>query len=167
MRIYEELFIVRPDTLDEELDPLIDQFKGVITQAGGTIDKTEKWGIRKLAYRVLKQSEGQYVLMQFTAGPETVKELERRMRVADAVIKFITVRIDEKLKRIEKRKKAREKRAARKPVVPAAPPVIASPLLPQESPVPIPGAPGAGTPAAATPSAATPAVGTPAPAERT
>jgi small subunit ribosomal protein S6 len=149
MRIYEELFIVRPDTLDEELDPLIEQFKGVITQAGGTIDKTEKWGIRKLAYRVLKQAEGQFVLMQFTAAPDTVKELERRMRVADAVIKFITVRIDEKLKRIEKRKKAREKRAARKPAVPVAPPAIASPLLPQEAPVPIPGAPGAGTPAPA------------------
>jgi small subunit ribosomal protein S6 len=172
MRIYEELFIVRPDTLDEELDPLIEQFKSVITQAGGTVDKTEKWGVRKLAYRVMKQAEGQYVLLQFTAGPETVKELERRMRVADTVMKFITVRIDEKLKRIEKRKKAREKRAARKPVVPVAAPVVASPLLPQDTPVPIPGAPGAGSPGAGTPApaapvVATPAVGTPAPAERT
>ena len=145
MRVYEEFFNVRPDTLDEELDPLIEQFKSVITQAGGTVDKTEKWGIRKLAYRVMKQSEGQYILLQFTANPEAVKELERRMRVADAVMKFITVRIDEKLKRIEKRRKAREKRAARKPVVPAAPPAIASPLLPQEAPAPIPGAPGGST----------------------
>ncbi len=93
------------------MDPLIEQLKSVITHTGGTLDKTEKWGIRKLAYRVLKHNEGQYILLQFTAKPDTVKELERRLRVADMVIKFITVRIDEKLKRIEKRKKAREKRA--------------------------------------------------------
>ena len=115
MRIYEELFVVQPDATDEQIDPLIEQLKGIITQAGGTLDKTEKWGMRKLAYRVLKYNEGQYILLQFTAKPETVRELERRLRVNDLVIKFLTVRIDEKLKRIEKRKKQREKRAARKP----------------------------------------------------
>ena len=105
MRIYEELFIVRADTPEEELDPLIEQLKGVITTAGGTIEKVEKWGVRKLAYRVAKQNEGQYILIVFNAKADTVKELERRMRVSDMVMKFITVRIDEKLKRIEKRKK--------------------------------------------------------------
>src|SRR5581483_10166611 len=132
MRIYEELFIVRPDATDEEVDPLIEQLKNVITQTGGTLDKTEKWGVRKLAYRVLKYNEAQYILLQFSAKPETVKEVQRRLRVADLVMKHITVRIDEKLKRIEKRKKAREKRAARKPPAPAPAVVIASPLLPQE-----------------------------------
>lgn len=146
MRIYEELFIVRPDATDEELDPLIDQLKGVITHDGGTLDKSEKWGVRKLAYRVGKSNEGQYILLQFTAQPNTVREIERRLRVADLVVKFITVRIDEKLKRIEKRKKAREKRAARKP---AAPPV--SPLLPGEAAPAVPGAP---APAPAAPVAA-------------
>ena len=87
MRIYEELFIVRPDATDEEVDPVIEQLKNVITNAGGTLDKTEKWGVRKLAYRVMKQAEGQYILLQFTAGPETVKEIERRLRVADLVTK--------------------------------------------------------------------------------
>ncbi len=143
MRIYEELFIVRPDATDEEIDPLIEQLKNVITHAGGTLDKTEKWGVRKLAYRVLKFNEGQYILLQFTAQSEAVKEIERRLRVADLVFKFITVRIDEKMKRIEKRKKAREKRAARKPAVPVSAPSIASPLLPAEAPAPVPGAPGA------------------------
>jgi len=143
MRIYEQLFIVRPDATEEEVDPLIEQLKNVITHAGGTIEKTEKWGVRKLAYRVLKYNEGQYVLLQFTAGPEAVKELERRLRVADLVLKFLTVRIDEKLKRIEKRRKAREKRAARKPVTPPQAPAVASPLLPHEAPAPVPGAPGA------------------------
>jgi small subunit ribosomal protein S6 len=140
MRIYEELFIVRPDATDEEVDPVIEQVRNIVTHAGGTLDKTEKWGIRRLAYRVAKHEEGQYILLQFTAGAETVKEIERRLRVADVVLKFITVRIDEKLKRIEKRRKAREKRAARKPVAPASP-AVASPVLPQEAPAPIPGAP--------------------------
>jgi len=146
MRIYEELFVVRPDATDEEVDPLIEQLRNAITQGGGTLDKTEKWGVRKLAYRVLKYNEGQYILLQFSAKPETVKEIERRLRVADLVLKFLTVRIDEKLKRIEKRKKAREKRAARKPAVPPAAPALASPLLTSEPPAPVPGAPGA-TPA--------------------
>ena len=150
MRIYEELFVVRPDATDEEVDPVIEQLKNVITQAGGTLDKTEKWGVRKLAYRVLKYKEGQYIQLQFSAKPETVKEVERRLRVADLVLKFLTVRIDERLKRIEKRKKAREKRVARKPAAPAVTPAVASPLLTSEPSAPVPGAPG-GTPA--TPSA--------------
>ena len=148
MRIYEELFIVRPDATDEEIDPVVEQLKHVITEAGGTVDKTEKWGVRKLAYRVMKHSEGQYILLQFTAKPDTVKEVERRLRVADLVMKYLTVRIDEKLKRIEKRRKAREKRAARKPPPAPSIPAVASPLLPSEPAAPVPGAPGAPAPAA-------------------
>ena len=147
MRIYEELFIVRPDATDEELEPLLEQLKSVITHDGGTLDKTERWGVRKLAYRVLKYNEGQYILLQFTAQPNTVREIERRLRVADMVLKFLTVRIDEKLKRIEKRKKAREKRAARKPAAPLTPAVAVSPLLPGEPAQTVPGAP-ASAPAA-------------------
>jgi small subunit ribosomal protein S6 len=119
MRIYEELFIVQPEATDEEVDQVVEQASAVVTNAGGTIDKVDKWGKRRLAYRVDKHRDGFYVLLQFTASPETVRELERRLRVSDAVIKFLTVRIDENLKRIEKRKKQREKRAARKPASPA------------------------------------------------
>lgn len=153
MRIYEELFIVRPDATDEEVDPVIEQLKNIVTQAGGTMDKTEKWGVRKLAYRVLKHDEGQYILLQFTVNADTVREIERRLRVADVVLKFLTVRIDEKLKRIEKRKKAREKRAARKPPPAPSIPAMASPALPQDSPAPIPGAPATPGAAPAVPSA--------------
>ena len=148
MRIYEELFIVRPDATEEEVDPLIEQLKNVVAQTGGTLEKTEKWGVRRLAYRVLKYNEGQYILLQFSAKPETVKEIERRLRVADLVLKFLTVRIDEKLKRIEKRKKAREKRALRKPAPAPAPAAVASPSMPAEPAAPMPGPPGsASTPA--------------------
>ena len=150
MRIYEELFIVRPDSTDEEVDPVIDQLKNIITQSGGTLDKIEKWGVRKLAYRVAKQVEGHYILLQFTAQAEAVKELERRLRVSDVVMKYITVRIDEKLKRIEKRRKAREKRALRKPPpAPAAPLLASSPAMPSATPGPVPGAPSAPAPEAA------------------
>jgi small subunit ribosomal protein S6 len=153
MRVYEELFIVRPDATDEEVDPLIEQIKNVITSGGGTVEKAERWGVRKLAYRVQKRSEGLYILVQFSAGPQLAKELERRLRVSDLVLKFITVRIDEKMKRIEKRKKAREKRAARRPAPasmasPATPaPVPQAPALPAAEPAgPTPGAPVPGAP---------------------
>jgi len=109
-RIYEELFIIKPDATEEEIDQIIEQMKGVITTAEGTIDKVDKWGKRRLAYRVDKHREGSYVLIQFTAKPETVKELERRLRVTDAVIKFLTVRIDEEQKRLDKIKKLRDAR---------------------------------------------------------
>ena len=142
MRIYEELFIVRPDATDEEIDPLVDQVKTVIANASGTVEKLEKWGVRKLAYRVAKRAEGYYVLLQFTAGPEAVKEIERRLRVSDLVLKFITVRVDERLKKVEKRRKAREKRAHRKPPMPVAAPAV--PVTPAEPPAPVPGEPVAG-----------------------
>src|SRR6478672_5837222 len=129
MRIYEQLFIVRPDAPDEEVDPFLEQMKGVVTNAGGTVDKMEKWGKRRLAYRVEKYKEGAFVLFQFSSGRETGKKFERRLRVSDLVIKFITVRIDETLKRLDKRKKDREKRAHRKATAAPAP---AQPSVAQE-----------------------------------
>ena len=130
MRVYEELFIVKPDAPEEEVDAYIGQLKDLITNGKGTIDKADKWGTRKLAYRVQKYNEGVYVLIQFSSSPELVREVERRMRVTDMVIKFITVRIDEKTKKIEKRKKQRDKRAARRP----PPPPMASPMQPAPGP---------------------------------
>ena len=121
MRIYEELFIVKPDAPDEEVDQFVEQLRTQLTTAGATVDKIDKWGKRRLAYRVDKYREGAYVLFQFTAGPESVKELERRLRVSDIVLKFLTVRIDQTLKRLEKRKKDRDKRAARRAASAPAP----------------------------------------------
>jgi len=113
-RIYEELFIIKPDAPDEEVDAFVEQLRTQLTTAGATVDKVDKWGKRRLAYRVDKYREGTYILFQFTAGPEMVKEFERRLRVSDLVLKFLTVRIDETLKRLDKRKKARDKRAAKR-----------------------------------------------------
>ncbi len=129
MRIYENLFIVKPDATEEDIDHLIEQLSAHITKAGGTVDKVDKWGKRRLAYRVEKNREGYYVLLTFTAEASVVKEFERRLRVQDSVIKFMTVRIDETLKRIEKRKKVREKRAHRRPQPPAPQPSLAAQML--------------------------------------
>ena len=164
MRVYEELFIVKPDAPDEEVDGFIEQIKQLITNGKGTIEKADKWGVRKLAYRVQKYNEGSFVLVQFSSSPELVKEVERRMRVTDLVIKFITVRIDEKMKKIEKRKKARDKRAARRPPPPPAP----APMIPAEPAAHAPGLPGQPgshpSPSAPAPAAPAPAAAHPAPA---
>ncbi len=167
MRIYENLFIVKPDATEEEIDHLIEQMSKNVTSAGGTVDKVDKWGKRRLAYRVEKQREGSYVLMQFTAEPSVVKEFERRMRVQDSVIKFLTVRIDETLKRVDKRKKEREKRAHRRPQPPAPQPSLAQAMLggASEGAHPIPGAPVPGAPMPAAPMPAAPVPAAPAPAE--
>jgi small subunit ribosomal protein S6 len=147
MRVYEELFIVKPDAPEEEVDGFVEQIKNIITGGHGTVDKVDKWGVRKLAYRVQKYAEGGYVLIQFSAAPELVHEIERRMRVADLVIKFITVRIDEKMKKIEKRKKARDKRAARRPAPPPAPaPAAAAAAVPAMPAEPVAAAPAPGLP---------------------
>jgi small subunit ribosomal protein S6 len=128
-RIYEELFIVKPDATDEDVDQYVEQLKTQLTTAGATVDKVDKWGKRKLAYRIDKYREGNYVLFQFTGEATVVKELERRLRVSDIVLKFLTVRIDETLKRLEKRKKARDKRSARRAANAPASPAPAQPSL--------------------------------------
>ncbi len=115
MRIYEELFIVDPGLPEEEIDAVIALIEEVVKEAGGNIDKVEKWGRRKLAYRIQKKEEGYYVLVQFSASGKTVKEIERRLRVDERVMRYLTVRIDEKLKWLEKRRKQREKRMAKRP----------------------------------------------------
>lgn len=154
-RIYENLFIVKPDVAEEDIDTFIETVKKNLETNGATIDKVEKWGKRRLAYRVEKQREGFYVLLQFTAEPTAVKEFERRMRVADMVIKYLTVRIDELLKRLDKKKKEREKRALRKPAPVAPQPSLAQAMLggPVEGAPAMPGAPIPAMPAVPMPGA--------------
>jgi small subunit ribosomal protein S6 len=130
MRSYEIMFIVRPDVADEGVDKLIAQMEGVVKGAGGEMEKVEKMGRRRLAYRVQRQREGFYVLFKLQGGGDTVKEFERRLKVTDTVIKYLTVRLDEELKRAEKfkalRAKQESKRRRSKPAVaPPSPPAPA------------------------------------------
>lgn len=110
MRIYEIVFILKPDMPEEDADRFVTQMETVVTSTGGTVRKTEKWGRRRLAYRVRGQREGQYVIVTMECDPPTVREFERVLKVAEPVIKFLTVRIDEELKRLEKMRQKREKR---------------------------------------------------------
>jgi small subunit ribosomal protein S6 len=126
MRKYEIIFVVKPDIPEEELDKLITQMEGVVTGTGGKLEKTEKMGRRRLAYRIGGHREGFYVLFSLEGKGDTVKEFERRLKVTDSVIKFLTVRVDEELKRAEKFKVLRAKQEARRPrskpaAAPAAP----------------------------------------------
>ncbi len=109
-RFYEVMFIVRPDVADEDLDKLIAGFEQTVTSGGGAVRSTEKMGRRKLAYLVRKFSEGNYILLTIDADGALVAELERRLRVSEPVIKFITVRMDEEDKRLSKIKAIRATR---------------------------------------------------------
>ncbi len=112
-RLYEVMFIVRPDVEDEEVDKLIAGFTSTVTTGGGVVKTVEKMGRRKLAYMVRKFNDGNYMLLTIEANGAVVLELERRLRVTEPVIKFITVRMDEEEKRLAKVKAARGMR--RKP----------------------------------------------------
>jgi len=131
-RFYEVMFIVRPDIEDADLDKLIAGFEQTIVHGGGTLRSTEKLGRRKLAYTVRKFNDGNYVLLTIDADGKLVHELERRLRVSEPVIKFITVRMDEEQKRIDKIKAIR---ATRKKLSaqPAAVPVAALVAAPVEA----------------------------------
>jgi small subunit ribosomal protein S6 len=143
------MFIVRPDAVEEDVDKLIAGFSTTVTNGGGAVKTVEKMGRRKLAYTVRKFNDGNYVLLTIEADGPVVLELERRLRVTEPVIKFITVRIDEEEKRLAKVKAARGVRRKVEPTVSAVTaPAVAAPV--------------AVAPAAAAPVAAVPAVEAPA-----
>ncbi len=120
-RSYEVMFIVRPDLLEEDVDKLISTLQNHATTAGATLQNVEKMGKRRLAYDVKKFSDGQYVLFVLQADGKAIHELERRLRVSEPVIKFITVRTDEERQRLDKIRKIRESRVKRPPAGTAAP----------------------------------------------
>jgi len=154
-RVYEVMFIVRPDVVEEEVDKLIAGFSTNVTNGGGVIKTVEKMGRRKLAYTVRKFNDGNYVLLTIEADGPVVLELERRLRVTEPVIKFITVRIDEEEKRLAKVKANRGVRRsanvehAAPASAPAAVPVAAAPAAVPATPVATPVAAPVSTPAAA------------------
>src|SRR6185312_3232974 len=129
-RTYEVMFIVRPDLVDEEIDKLVSTMESHATNAGAVVKNIEKMGKRRLAYLVRRFSDGFYILMTLDADGKAIHEVERRLRVSEPVIKFITVRVDESQKRVDKLAKLRAGKvkrsateaaaAAQAPVTPAA-----------------------------------------------
>jgi small subunit ribosomal protein S6 len=129
------MFIVRPDVTEEDTDKLIAGFSATVTAGGGVVKTVEKMGRRKLAYMVRKFNDGNYVLLTIEADGAGVLELERRLRVTEPVIKFITVRIDEEEKRLAKVKALR---GVRRKV--SSEPNVAASHAPASAPAPAPAA---------------------------
>ena len=120
-RTYELMFIVRPDMTEEDQDKLISTLEHAVTSSGGQVKNVEKMGKRRLAYVVRKFHDGLYILLTFEGGGGLVHELERRLRVSEAVIKFLSVRVDEEQKRLDKIKalRAARKKTSAAPAPPA------------------------------------------------
>jgi small subunit ribosomal protein S6 len=114
-RTYEVMFIVDAKTTDEDITRLNENLQQVITDQGGTITKHENMGRRHLAYPIGRQTEGHYVLFEIDGSGREIAELERRMRVNDQVVRYITVRVDEDRRRAEKFKAKRARRASKRP----------------------------------------------------
>ncbi len=108
------MFVLQPDLTEEEREKWIGQSEQWVSGSGGEVVGVERMGTRKLAYRVEGHREGFYVLLQFKGEGELVKQIERRLKVIEPVLKYLSVRIDETNKKIAKMKRAREKREARR-----------------------------------------------------
>jgi small subunit ribosomal protein S6 len=133
-RTYEIMFIVRPDMEEADMDKLIEGFSGNITSGGGEVKSVEKMGRRRLAYTVRKFNDGFYILLAVAAPGSLIGEIERRLRVSEPVIKFITVRMDEEEKRLAKVKALRDtkvKRSAQPIVRPEAPVAVSAAAEPE------------------------------------
>ena len=93
MRRYETIFIVRPTVGEDDITAVIDKNEAIIAADGGTTIAVEKWGLKKLAYTVKKETQGHYVLIDYASVPSSVVELERVMKIDDRVIKYMTVKL--------------------------------------------------------------------------
>lgn len=129
-RTYELLFIAKPGLAEPEVEALTETVKGYLEKEGGAIERIEPWGKKRLAYEIDKQREGYYVLIVFNSKGDIVKEVERRLKVTDGVMRHITVRVDEDLRRAESRKQRRTDHETKKKSRQAAK------RTPAESPVP-------------------------------
>ena len=132
MRTYEVAFIAAPTLTPEELDAFIAQMQTVVEGKNGKVVKVDNWGKKSLAYKIKKYRDGYYVIFTLEADGPIIAELERRFRVADHVIRFLSVRIDEDLKRSEKMTATRRRKA------PAPAAAAASPASEPDGELPAP-----------------------------
>src|SRR5690606_25551150 len=121
-RQYELVYIVTPDASEQDVADLHTQIEQIIERYKGTLDKTDNWGRRKLAYEIGKHREGTYVVETITGSGELMKEIDRRLRVSDAVIRHLVVRVDEELRVADRTREARQSASARRRVARGLPP---------------------------------------------
>ena len=115
-RSYEVVFIVNPEVGDDEVMRLSETVQKIITSQGGQIVKTEMMGRRQLAYEINHQKEGSYVLLEVEGSGAEIAELERRMRVNDRILRYMTIRVDLDRRRAQKFKDRRSRKAAQRPL---------------------------------------------------
>ena len=121
-RQYELVYIVTPEASEQDVTDLHTQVEQIIERYKGTLDKTDNWGRRKLAYEIGKHREGTYVVETITGSGELMKEIERRLRVSDAVIRHLVVRVDEELRVADRTREARQTASARRRIARGLPP---------------------------------------------
>ena len=121
-RKYELVYVVSPDATDDQITELHTQVEGIVQRMGGTIDKTENWGRRKLAYEIGRHKEGTYVLEVIMGNGELMKEIDRRLKVFDLVIRHLAVRVDEEQQVIDRTKTKRTENTRRRRVARGLPP---------------------------------------------
>ena len=114
-RTYEMVFIVDPDVADDEVMKLSEGVQKIITGQGGSITKTEMMGKRQLAYEINHKKNGTYVLLEIEGSGAEIAEVERRMRVNDQILRYMTIRVDEARRRADKLKDRRARKAAKQP----------------------------------------------------
>jgi len=114
-RTYEVIFIIDPDAEDAEVMRMTEAVQKIITDQGGSITKTEMMGKRQLAYEINHKRDGVYVLLEVDGSGAEIAELERRMRVNDRILRYMTVRVDEDRRRADKLKNRRARKAERRP----------------------------------------------------
>ncbi len=114
-RVYEVVFIIDPDTPEEDSARLVENLQNIVTEQGGSFVRSESMGRRALAYRIGRKTEGNYWLFEIEGSGSEIAELERRMRVADAVMRYLTVRVDEERQRADKLKERRARKASKRP----------------------------------------------------
>ena len=114
-RIYEVVYIVQPNVAEDDVNTLSTNLQQIVTSQGGEIVKAELMGRRQLAYPIGRVTEGQYMLMEVAGSGSEIAELERRMRVNDQVVRYITVRVDEDRRRADKFKAKRQRKASKRP----------------------------------------------------
>jgi small subunit ribosomal protein S6 len=121
-RQYELVYIIAPETAEQEVADLHTQIEQIVQRFGGTVDKTENWGRRKLAYEIAHHRDGIYVVETLTGSGEMMKEIDRRLRVIDAVVRHLAVRVDEDLRVAERLRSERKATQARRRVARGLPP---------------------------------------------
>ena len=95
MAFYEHVFLARQDMSSQQVDELVEQFKGIISEAGGSVGKVENWGLKSLQFRINKNRKAHFTLMNIEANGEAVHELERQQRIHEDILRYMTVRVDE------------------------------------------------------------------------